>query len=217
MSQLVAQKLILHFAGPGEHSVSGGGSNDKWEERSKTGSPGPGAPNQICHCSQWPIKIMDDARARQMEIMDIIFSKTITWWFTFLSNPEFYLKHPHLSVSSRLFWFVVIFLWWLIRPVPPSLHTSLFALVNAGPRFPPCLGSPNLQNVSQYQLPPVVTVKSPCASLTIIVAGSLHYYPTPVPTIMAAVKIAMFVLVLELSLAVWPITHICTCLQTTLF
>ena len=117
--------------------VSGGGSNDKWEERSKTGSPGPGAPNQICHCSQWPIKIMDDARARQMEIMEIIFSKTITWWFTFLSTPEFYLKHPHLSVSSLLFWFVVIFLWWLIRPVPPSLHTSLFALVNAGARFPP--------------------------------------------------------------------------------
>lgn len=51
-----------------------------------------GAPNQICHCSQWPIKIMDDARARQMEIMEIIFSKTITWWFTFLSTRVFLSK-----------------------------------------------------------------------------------------------------------------------------
>ena len=42
-----------------------------------------------------------------------------------------------VSKFPELFWFVVIFLVWLIRPVPPSLHTSLFALVNAGPRFPP--------------------------------------------------------------------------------
>ena len=31
--------MILFFEGPGEHPLSGG-SNDKWEERTKTGSPG---------------------------------------------------------------------------------------------------------------------------------------------------------------------------------
>ena len=96
MSQLVAQKLILFFEGPGEHPLSGG-SNDKWEERTKTGSPGPGSPNQMCHCSQWPIKIMDDAWARQMEIMEIIFFQNY-YLMVYIFVHQFYLKHPHLSV-----------------------------------------------------------------------------------------------------------------------
>ena len=54
-------------------SVAGGGRDqkkgniDKWEEKNKKDS------NQICHCSQCPIKIMDDApRQPQMKITQII-------------------------------------------------------------------------------------------------------------------------------------------------
>ena len=69
--------MILHFvdwgSGNREHTQSEG-SNDKWEERTKTGSPGTVGPNQMRHCSQCPIKIMDDARPRQMEIIEMIFS-----------------------------------------------------------------------------------------------------------------------------------------------
>ena len=159
MSQLVAQKLILFFEGPGEHPLSGG-SNDKWEERTKTGSPGPGSPNQMCHCSQWPIKIMDDAWARQMEIMEIIFFPKLLLDGLHFCPPV--LSKTSSFVSAPLCGFVVvIFLWWLIRPARPhSTHRYLHWLMPEQD-FLSRLGSPNLQNVSQYQLPPLLTQKVP--------------------------------------------------------
>lgn len=65
-------------------------------------------------------------------------------------------------VSAPLRGFVVvIFLWWLIRPARPhSTHRYLHWLM-PDQDFLSRLGSPNLQNVSQYQLPPLLTQKVP--------------------------------------------------------
>ena len=40
---------------------------------------------------------MDDAWARQMEIMEIIFSQNY-YLMVYIFVHQFYLKHPHLSV-----------------------------------------------------------------------------------------------------------------------
>ena len=119
-------------SGNREHTQSGG-SSDKWEERTKTGSPGTVGPNQMCHCSQCPIKIMDDARPRQMEIIEMIFSNHNIMVYIFVQGFIWNILICQLSALRVCCDFS---LWWLIRLCPPSLHTSLFALVNAGPRFP---------------------------------------------------------------------------------
>ena len=117
----------------GEQTLSGG-SSDKWEERTKTGNSG--------SQSDVPLFTMPHKNngwcpgTPDGDHRNTYFFQPLYYGLYFCPAREFYLKDPHLSVAPLCGFVVVIFLWWLIRPAPPSLHTSLFALVNARARFP---------------------------------------------------------------------------------